>query len=598
MRVTGKYIYSLFALLVALAACNDNENNSTDIPEEYDAFVRLKQEDSLLKEVLQKDNSYIFQFETDTLIIPADDIVSVETDPENWNTTLTFQNQLRIKIPTLGTSITAFVNDIRINPSGFNPLAVRVRLGLPSGGRVRAAVVPKEGSKTPVQEHLFDYTHETTQLLDILGLYADHINKVELTFTDKSGNERAKTTIEAKTEPIETRGFLAFHVAVAKIDKMEPGLNFVNSPGEGETDTSVPYMVDADGELRWILVFGKSELEHMGAQCGLHRMKNGNYITGDANFHRIVELDPLGNIVRKWDLKALGYSFHHEVMEAENGNFLITVSKDDAKLPDNENPRVLDHIIEFDPGTSQVIQIWDFTTMLDQTRIIKVDSDLPGAAMYGQSQANWLHNNGITEMGNDLLATARWQGIFKYTREGNLKWVIAPHNNWRSQYTPYLLTPLDKNGQPITDPDVLNGLKSHPDFEWCWGVHCPITMPNGHILAFDNGYCRNYVPRIFSDPGQYSRVVEYEIDEKNKTVRQIWQFGKERTDCYAAAMSGVQYLTETGNRLFCPAMGNRLSDGTYGSRVVEIDPSTNEVVYELEIKGGTFHRANRVTLYP
>lgn len=597
MKIAGKYTTLLLALLFVITACDDDKA-PTETSEEYKTFLRLKQEDSLLKQVLQQEESYIFQFETDTLTIPVNDVIAVETDLEHWNTTLTLYNQSAINIPTLGTSIAAFVSDIRVNPSGFNPLAARIRLGLPCGGRIHAAVVPKEGSKTPVQEHLFDYTHESTQLIDVLGLYADYINKVELTFADKNGKERAKTIIDVKTAAIETRGFLSFNVVTAQVYKMEPGLNLVNSPGEGETDTSVPYMVDADGELRWILLLEKSELEHIGAQCGLHRMRNGNYITGDANYHRIIELDVLGNIVRKWDLKAYGYSYHHEIMEEGNGNFLITVSKNDAKLPNNEDVRVLDHIIEFNPETANIVKEWDIITMLDNNRIVSVDSELPGAASYGQSEKNWLHNNGITEMGEDLLATARWQGIFKYTRDGNLKWVIAPHNDWGNSYRQYLLTPLDKNSQPITDVDVLNGKKTHPDFEWCWGVHCPVSLPNGHIMAFDNGYCRNYVAKAFSEPGQYSRVVEYEINEKNKTIRQVWQYGKDRTDCYAAAMSGVQYLPNTGNRLFSPAMGNRLSDGTYGCRVIEIDPNTNEVVYELEIKGGTHHRANRISLYP
>lgn len=596
MKITGKYTTLLLALLLVITACDDDKS-TTETSDEYKTFLRLKQEDCLLKDVLQQDDSYIFQFETDTLIIPVNDVISVETDLEHWNTTLTLYNQSTIDIPTLGTSIAAFVSEIRVNPSEFNPLAARIRLGLPCGGRIRAAVVPKEGSKTPVQEHLFDYTHETTQLIDVLGLYADYINKVELTFTDKSGNERAKTTVDVKTEAIETRGFLSFHVVTAQTNKMEPGLNLVNSPGEGETDTSVPYMVDADGELRWILLFDKSELEHIGAQCGLHRMKNGNYLTGDANFHKLVELDVLGNIINKWDISGTGYQYHHEVIEADNGNFLITVSKEGARLSDGTTVRYNDHIIEFNPKTNALVHEWDLVQMLDSARYIKIDSNLPGAA-FGQTQGNWAHNNAIKSWGDDYLASARFQGIFKYDASGNLKWVISPHKNWRNQYNSYLLTPLDSNGNEITDQDVINGDKSSEAFDWVWGVHDPILMPNGHILAFDNGYCRNYVAKPFTDRTQYSRVVEYEVDEKNKTVRQVWQYGNDRHDCYAPAYSAVQYLEEKGNILFCPGMQNILSNGTYGCRIIEIDTKSNEVVYELEIMGGNFHRANRISLYP
>ncbi len=65
----------------------------------------------------------------------------------------------------------------------------------------------------------------------------------------------------------------------------------------------------------YLIGVNQKELLHIGAQCGLHRMKNGNFITGDANFHRLVELDLLGNVINIWDLKAWGYNFHHEVFE-------------------------------------------------------------------------------------------------------------------------------------------------------------------------------------------------------------------------------------------------------------------------------------------
>jgi len=599
MKKIGKCIVYLFIILLKLTACSDDNNSIViDMTKEKTEFIQLKENNSLLKKVEQKDDLYIFQFETDTLVIPKANISFVETNLKQWNTQIIFADQSQIDIPTLGTSIDDFVSDIRLNPSGFNPLAAKIRMVLPCGGRIHVSVLPKEGCKAPTLEHLYEYTHETTQLIDVLGLYANYINQVELTFADKQGKPRVKTMVNVKTEPIETRGYQSFNVVIAKTDKMEPGLNLVNSPGEGETDTSVPYMVDADGEVRWILLLEKSEVGHIGAQCGLHRMKNGNFITGDANFHRLVELDLLGNVINMWDLKAWGYSFHHEVFEDKNGNIVAIVTNNNAKLSDNETPRIFDHAIEINPKTSTITKVWDFTSILDQTRILSIDKDLPLYAYFGQNEANWLHNNGLTEMGDDFLATGRWQGIFKYTYEGQLKWIVAPHNNWNDSYKRYLLTPLDKNGQPITDAEVLNGRKSHPDFEWSWGMHCPVAMPNGHILVFDNGYCRNSVPQLTNAFGQYSRIVEYEIDERNQTIRQIWQYGKERTDCFAYAISGVQYLEKTDHRLFCPGMGNLLSDGTYGARIIEIDPNTDEVVFELEIKGGTFHRANRISLYP
>ena len=99
--------------------------------------------------------------------------------------------------------------------------------------------------------------------------------------------------------------------------------------------------------------------------------------------------------------------------------------------------------------------------------------------------------------------------------------------------------------EPIVDVDVLNGKKVHPDFDWVWGVHCPVVLSNGHVMFFDNGYCRNYESQHDTF---YSRAVEYEIDEKAMTIRQVWEFGKNWIPYYANAISGVQELKQTGHR--------------------------------------------------
>lgn len=76
---------------------------------------------------------------------------------------------------------------------------------------------------------------------------------------------------------------------------------------------------------------------------------------------------------------------------------------------------------------------------------------------------------------------------------------------------------------------------------------------------------------------------------------------REAKNAMPPAMSSVQYLEKTGNRLFCPGIATPLSNGAFGGRIIEINSETNEVVFELEIGtlGGTaFHRSYRMTLYP
>lgn len=598
------YILFTFSLFFAFTACTEDKEIPFTSTKTDASIKEFMKQGWLLKSTEQTNDKCIFLFENEKIEMPACDIINIQADPTNWNTTVTYSNGEIRDIPTLGESIDEMVSFIKVNPSGYNPLAAQIRMNFPQGGAVHTIVYTKNGNKTANIEHTHAFSLQTVQFIDILGLYADYINKAELIYTDPNGKERGRTKIDINVDALQMDNLPNFKVAKALTSQMEPGLNLVNSPGHDEDDTSRPYMVDADGEIRWLLDWRESkELLHIGAQCGLYRLPNGHFITGDANNNQLAEVDLLGNLIRRWDLTAMGYSFHHEVQLSANGKYLVAVTKKGTLHIDEKTPRILDYIIEFDPESGAVTHEWDLATILDSDRITAVDSSLPGAALYGQSKTNWLHNNGITEFGDDIIATGRWQGVFSYNRNGALKWIIAPHNNWRDAYTPYLLQPLDKNGEPITDTDVLNGQKAHPDFEWTWGVHCPNILPNGHILVFDNGYCRNYIPRRLNENESYSRVVEYEIDEANKTVRQVWQYGKERgRACYSPAISGVQYLPQTGNRLFCPGMSNQLTGNNTGGRIVEINPQTGEVVFELEIEtntcASTFHRADRMTLYP
>ena len=162
-----------------------------------------------------------------------------------------------------------------------------------------------------------------------------------------------------------------------------------------------------------------------------------------------------------------------------------------------------------------------------------------------------------------------------------------------------MLKPLHKDGTPITDQDVIDGIKGCDDFDWPWGVHCAVMLPNGHYLAFDNGYGRYY--SILPPAGEqlFSRAVEYEVDEENHTVRQVWQYGKELgKSFYAAARSSTQYLPKTGNYLIGSAMNNLFVNGKYGAHIVEVNPVTQEVVYDVGLESAIFQRVIRMPLYP
>lgn len=601
MNKLNLYTISLFSLwlLFALTACSDDDSSDWKFPAENNQINNLIEEGSLLNKVVSDKNNYTLYFETDTLSLSTSDIVSINEEPDKWRTTVRWANQKETVIPSLGTSIDNTVTNIVVNPSGFCPLAAFIHMNLPAKGGIKTIVHGKKNNNNTIERQHQNFS--SGQDITLFGLYENYTNQVDLIFTDKEGNERVRTRIEIPVEALNISHFPKLKLTTSKPEKMEPGMNLVNYPGESAMDTSCPYMVDSDGEIRWILLLKKSPgLEHLSAVIGLQRLKNGNFISGDIDQHRVVEIDMLGNLVKEYDLSALGYTAHHETMQAKNGNYLITVSKKGAVLS-NGNPRESDFIIELDPSNGKVLKEWDIANMLDTARYNIYGDGIPTDQV--QTQSNWLHNNAVLDVDNEsIVATSRFQGIFKYNKNGGLDWVISPHKYWRDKYKPYLLTPLDKSGNPITDPEILSGEKSGDDFDWSWGVHTPVLMPNGNYLVFDNGYYRNYKFKGILSSEEYSRAVEYHVDETNRTVQQVWEFGKELGRPYfSLAMSSVQYLPETGNILFCPSLGNILSGARFGGRIVEVEPVTKEIVYELELSGATFtafHRVLRMPLYP
>ncbi len=582
-----KYICIALFLLICFSACKDDEP-TIDINAEISDIQTFIEEGNLLKKVSNNDENHILTFETGTVTIPSILIGSIKEDLENWTTLMTFANKEEISIPTLGNNLDNIAHSIELNPSGFNPLAAEVFTSFPVKGRAKIIVHSKEGKHGTI-EYLFKNYGENHNLI-ILGLYPDYENQVSIVMTDKNGNERSRTQIKIKTKPLDISA-LPNYIKVKKclVDKMEPGMNLLSDPGRSEADTSCPYMIDADGEIRWVLDWSNSpDLLHAGIRCGLHRMKNGNFWLGDGNNYQACEINILGEVVRKIDLKALGYNFHHETIVGENGELLIAVTKLDAKLA-NGKPRINDHIIEMDQDGSIINKEWDLAQVLDTTRYFPENPN--------QTRGNWVHNNALLYQGDEILASGRHQGVFKFKRNGELTWILSPHKGWSSDFNKHLLTPLDKNGNEITDPLVISGEKSAEDFDWSWAQHNPVIKPNGNILVFDNGQGRNFIYGAQHRPERYSRIVEYEIDETNMTVKQVWQFGKGLNNYFANQMSSVQYLPKTENVIFGPGTGTLLSDGTYGGHMVEIDPKTDEIIFEMEVRSN-FQRAIRLSLYP
>ena len=131
---------------------------------------------------------------------------------------------------------------------------------------------------------------------------------------------------------------------------------------------------------------------------------------------------------------------------------------------------------------------------------------------------------------------------------GEIKWVLASPFGWPTVFQKYLLTPAE--GQA--------------DFEWSYWQHAPVLLPDQDsnpdtidLLLFDNGTVRFGNADVqealnthnLSAIQYYSRMVQYRINEKDHTIEQIWQYGKERGNALYAMRCGNAELLSNGNRL-------------------------------------------------
>ncbi len=433
--------------------------------------------------------------------------------------------------------------------------------------------------------------HETP----VVGLYHNAVNEVELIITDENG-------VYAKKN---------FEITIGHIDDKLPEVEINTEAGNVEDGlifcdlhlanygvfSSNLIAVDNLGKIRWHL-----NLEEYGEiSWPLQRFSNGNLFL--ANGNGIFEFNMVGKQVNHWNLG--GYRAHHDMIEMPNGNFLIAVQKYGSTVTSGagEVESTDDYIIEFNPGSGSIVDEWDIRQILDVDRYDLVEN-----------HEDWFHMNAVwySESDDCLIVSGRNQAVIKIDRNNNLKWILAPHLGW-GQAGPngqgfntadYLLTAVDAGGTPY-DADVQNGTAISSDFDWCWGQHAPLILDNGNYLIFDNGYNRQY-----GAAAPYSRAVEYSINEQNKTVKQVWDWGQQRgAEFFSVIISDVDVLPETGNRLITSGF----IQGAAGSeaKVVELSHPMSSEEFEMTLhfkninSSGAFgwgeidilYRAERMPMY-
>ncbi|MNC45048.1 Arylsulfate sulfotransferase AssT precursor [compost metagenome] len=197
------------------------------------------------------------------------------------------------------------------------------------------------------------------------------------------------------------------------------------------------------------------------------------------------------------------------------------------------------------------------------------EGDLPFGDTPGVGTGrNWAHVNAIDYDADDdsIIVSARHQGVVKIGRDKQVKWILASPQGWPERLREKVLKPVASEG-----------------FDWSWTQHTAWLTGKGTLTVFDNGWGRDFAPTRLT--GNYSRAVEYRIDEAKGTVEQVWEYGKERGDeWYSPVTSVVAYRPETDTQFIYSASVNFLTPEKLTTTVLnEVRRGTQEVLVELKV---------------
>ena len=501
------------------------------------------------------------------------------------------------------------------NPSGRVPLAASIEFRIDQ--TFSATLTVSDGVNE--LSHEFGDLSAGDHSLPVLGMRPDREHSIKLETKTADGKQSVQTfTHTTPPLPANPREFPPINVRISEPDRMEPGITFLSvrrrAMGRPHWMTEKQYdfstkwgmivALDNAGDVIW---FYQSDVR----TSGIDRLKNGNLLMHRADSSSI-EIDLLGNVVRQYyaedrpfpppdnpdavAIKGL-QTLHHQPHQLPNGDFLAfsangyliedyPTSETDPHAALADQMVMADTVVVLTPE-GEIVWSWNTMDYLDPYRI-GYDTFWSYWWVRGfPEHLDWTHGNGLShyEADDSFLVSLRNQSaILKIDRETKeIRWILGRHDDWSEELQNKLLTPVG-------------------DLMWPGYQHNPRMTHAGTVILFDNRAHGGARPFEEVAPLQtmFSRGVEYEVDEENMTVRQIWTTGDTQGDdpCFSYAMSDAWRLPQTDNRLVISAFCTPLVEGAtqdimdhtrraadefpYGGRVIEY--AGDEVVFRIDIE--------------
>jgi len=439
------------------------------------------------------------------------------------------------------------------------PLGVQVHAATSEPARLFLEIA--DGERTERMELGGEY--RTAHSVPLVGFRPGRSHAVRVTAIDPAGNTGEAATLVIDTDPLPD-DFPPLAVTFSRPEHMEPGVTLLSVYRWGEQGRDLDFgllvAVDAAGDVVWYYRAPHS----IGVAVPL---ANGNLLyraSVDGVWSIHVEIDLLGNVVRRWHSRGLADraatdsilidvdSLHHDMAVLPSGN-LVTLSSevrtfadyptsdDDAGAPRGPREVIGDVIVELEPDGT-IVERWPLLDALDPYRIGYDSFDMVfwrdtyrALGRRVAEMVDWAHANALSYDARDdtfVVSLRNQDALVKLDRTGSVRWILGPHAGWTAPWRARLLEP-------------------QGELEWPYHGHGGEVTPDGTILLFDNG---KYRATPFDAPmpadESYSRAVEFQVDEPTMSVRQRWAYpppGAERF--YSSFLGDADWLPHTGNVL-------------------------------------------------
>lgn len=509
--------------------------------------------------------------------------------------------------PAVNFAVQGNIGEVVVNPYDVAPLTAVIRNGGYELKDVEVRIVPKLNGQE-IKYKVSDRQLKTNAGIPVFGLYPDYINTVEVKYTRLHAGkaETFKESYQFYAPPVYTRSNgtrnqkdTMFDTEVIKVhpdfkdrlylvgNQLSPiaphGAHFVwNNPMGGALEwafNSQIGIIDTAGDVRGYLLDDKlsdpKDPWSSGYMMGFQQTKDGALTWGFGQ--RYVKYDLMGRKIFNRLLPPQYSDFSHAFDNAQNGHSFLRVANADYRRPDGKRVHtVRDVIVELDEngGVVDDFRLYDIldpyrdnvVKAMDQGAVcLNIDEAKAGHTLSAEELAkmdensqfgdiagvgpgrNWAHVNSVDYDPTDdsIIISSRHQGIVKIGRDKKVKWILASPEGWKKGLKETLLTPVDKNGKPIK----CEGSKCEGDFDWSWTQHTAWRIDSKsdknilYLSVFDNGDARGMEQPPLPDM-KYSRAVVYKIDQKKKTVEQIWEVGKELGHPYFCPVTGLTKYME------------------------------------------------------